>query len=396
MLKTLNRRILDRFGREIKLKGFNLGGWLSMEGYILGGRNISEREFLYTLSSKWPGKRVEELIRHFRSTFIKKDDLKNIQAFGFNCIRLPLHYKLFTTGKLNYGISYIKYFANLCKKNRIYCILDLHSAPGSQNADWHSDSLGKSFLWSNKRFQNQVISIWESLADCFKHEETIAGYNLLNEPVTDKNNMLKNLYRALFKSIRSIDKKHIIFLDGNIWSQDFSFLDSSLIDNTVLSPHFYLPISYVMNFMPDFHYPGLIEKKYWDKNVLRMILKKYYDLGTRFNVPVMIGEFGINLTPSLSRGEAKWLDDVLSIFDKFDFHWTYWSYKSIQNSYLPSGLFYYSENPRWVNREGPNFGWENYVNLNPAELNNLYSSWDTKNFKLNKDLLLLLKKHINS
>ena len=30
---------------EEKLRGVNLGGWLLMEGYLLGGRNIPEREF---------------------------------------------------------------------------------------------------------------------------------------------------------------------------------------------------------------------------------------------------------------------------------------------------------------------------------------------------------------
>ena len=31
--------------KDERLKGVNIGGWLLMEGYLLGGRNIPEQEF---------------------------------------------------------------------------------------------------------------------------------------------------------------------------------------------------------------------------------------------------------------------------------------------------------------------------------------------------------------
>lgn len=70
----------------------------------------------------------------------------------------------------------------------------------------------------------------------------VAGYNLLNEPVTDKTDMLKKYYKDAIKEIHSVDKNHLIFLDGNCWSQDSSFLDNSFGRQIVLSPHYYHPI----------------------------------------------------------------------------------------------------------------------------------------------------------
>ena len=44
-LKTSGSRIVDESGKEVVLKGVNLGGWLMMEGYMFGGRNTPEHEF---------------------------------------------------------------------------------------------------------------------------------------------------------------------------------------------------------------------------------------------------------------------------------------------------------------------------------------------------------------
>ena len=44
-----NGKIINAAGKKVSLKGVNFGGWLMMEGYILGGRNIPEHVFLRKL-----------------------------------------------------------------------------------------------------------------------------------------------------------------------------------------------------------------------------------------------------------------------------------------------------------------------------------------------------------
>ena len=37
------------------------------------------------------------------------------------------------------GFKHLDRVINLCAKHGIYTILDLHTAPGGQNTDWHAD-----------------------------------------------------------------------------------------------------------------------------------------------------------------------------------------------------------------------------------------------------------------
>ena len=52
----------------------------------------------------------------------------------------------------------------LCAKHDIYTILDLHTAPGSQNTDWHSDACTRiPKFCDHKDFQDRVHWLWGEL-----------------------------------------------------------------------------------------------------------------------------------------------------------------------------------------------------------------------------------------
>jgi aryl-phospho-beta-D-glucosidase BglC (GH1 family) len=40
------------------------------------------------------------------------------------------------------GFKHLDRVINICAQHGIYTILDLHTAPGGQNTDWHSDHGG--------------------------------------------------------------------------------------------------------------------------------------------------------------------------------------------------------------------------------------------------------------
>ena len=132
MLKTRNSTIINSKGRKVFLRGVNLGGWLMMEGYILHGRNIAEKIFKAEFKKRCGQKELDNFARLYRDNFITESDFRNISSLGFNCIRLPFNYRL--TEKAG-GLKILKKAVRLCEKYRIYCILDMHAAPGSQNED---------------------------------------------------------------------------------------------------------------------------------------------------------------------------------------------------------------------------------------------------------------------
>lgn len=71
-----------------------MGGWLMMEGYILGGRNIAEQQFKADFNERF-GKAARGLFEKlFRSTFIQEKDFKNLSGMQANCVRLPFNARL--------------------------------------------------------------------------------------------------------------------------------------------------------------------------------------------------------------------------------------------------------------------------------------------------------------
>lgn len=62
-------------------------------------------------------------------------------------------------------------------------ILDLHSLPGGQNPDWHSDNPSNwAGFWEERDYQDRVVWLWEQVAGRYKDNEWVAGYNPVNEP----------------------------------------------------------------------------------------------------------------------------------------------------------------------------------------------------------------------
>ena len=108
--------------------------------------------------------------------------------------------------------------------------------------DWHSDNATHyAALWDHRDFQDRVVWLWEELAEHYKNNAWIAGYNVLNEPCDPLHTRVINLYDRLHASIRKIDSQHTIFLDGNTFASDFSQFGDAYKnwDNTAYSIHDY-------------------------------------------------------------------------------------------------------------------------------------------------------------
>jgi aryl-phospho-beta-D-glucosidase BglC (GH1 family) len=391
MLRVEKENIVDSRGQKIILKGLNLGGWLMMEGYILGGSNIPQHQFEQEFAQRLGRKELKNFLWAFRENFITETDFRNIKSKGFNCLRVPFNCRLIS-GKE--GILYLDKVVTLSKKYKLYCILDMHAAPGSQNQDWHSDSAGESLLWKNKRNQKEFLNLWGFIVDRYKDQPYVAGYDVLNEPVNRRTSEILALYKEAVRFIRRYDKNHILFLEGNLWAQEVEFLGSPWVENLVYSIHFYQPLDFVFNFVRNLQYPGFIQGRYWSRETIEKTLLRYYCLKKKWRLPIYVGEFGQNSKCTYCHQEIRWLLDTLQVFKKFGFHWTYWTYKATAAGIYPDGLYQYQRNPLWLNRQGPQTGWRTYYNLWSRFKKQIIQSWRTKNFIPNKTLLAVLTSFI--
>ncbi len=398
-LKVNGTRIVDEDGKDVLLKGVNLGGWLMMEGYMFGGRNTPEHDFRSSFEKALGRSALDDFITSFRDTFIREEDIKTIKSWGANCVRLPFNYRLIEFEDRPYslnedGLKYLDRAVGWCEKYGLYCILDLHAAPGAQNNAWHSDSYGKVGLFDNEQDRDRYLRLWFFLADRYRECPNIAGYDILNEPDVGvlEEHKVRSLYEAATVEIRSTDTKHIIFLEGNMWAQRLEFLGNPKDHNTAYSIHNYAPLNFTHHFEQGLHYPGKVYGIMWNKNRFDMLAGAYSAFAEKANVPLYLGEFGVHVRDGYY-GEADWVEDMLASCEKYRFSWTYWNYKTVANLAYPDGIYRYTANPAWVNRQGPVAGWETFASLWPKEKGSIIFSWRTENFPRNDRILSVLKKY---
>ena len=379
-------------------KGVNLGSWLLMEGYILGGANIAESKFKSKFEKRYGKKELTRFESLFRDNFITKQDFQRIALLGANVIRVPFNYRLLEKSPYVYsrkGFGYLDKVFSWAKHYGLGVILDLHAAPGAQNCDWHADSDGRALLWEKQARQNRTCALWQKIADRFKDQPALVGYDVLNEPVLGSRSTqtLKKFYQKVIKSIRTVDKKSIIFLEGDIWAQRIDFLTSLIQENIALSIHTYQPLNYTFNFTPFYQFPGKIDGIIWNKTRIHKYLEPYSKFSRKNKVRIFVGEFGINWRGGFW-GEVNWLEAILKAFADFGFSYTYWTYKAVANQVFPDGLYQQVANCKYINRQGPTHGWDTYLEHWKNDKKSIVNFWKTKNFVPNQKLINTLRRFL--
>ena len=94
------------------------------------------------------------------------------------------------------GFKHLDRVVEACARHGIYTILDLHAAPGYQNQHWHSDNPTHiALFWQHRHFQDRTVWLWERLAEHYRSNAWVAGYNVLNEPADPTEQRIGPFYR---------------------------------------------------------------------------------------------------------------------------------------------------------------------------------------------------------
>lgn len=324
-LKADGKRIVNEKGENVLLRGFGLGGWMLQEGYMLkinkDGQQYRIRERLEDLMG---ARQTQEFYDAWLNNHTRKIDIDSLKAWGFNSVRLPMHYNLYTlpvekepvAGKntwIDRGFALTDSLLSWCKANNMYLILDLHATPGGQGNDTNiSDrDASKPMLWESEANQQKMIALWAKLADRYKNDPWIGAYDIINEPnygfsnpAEDKNGTkekvnapLKKLMVDVTKAIRAVDQKHIIIIEGNGWGNNYNGIFPLWDKNIVLSFH-----------------------KYWNYNdqasIAHMVKAREEQ-----NVPIWLGETGEN--------SNTWFTDAIRLLEKNNIGWAWWPLKKV-------------------------------------------------------------------
>ncbi|KAA6325763.1 Endoglucanase [termite gut metagenome] len=329
-------------GGKLLIKGTNLGNWLNPEGYMFNFKKTNSGRFINEMFCQLVGPDfVAEFWKAFKDNYITRNDIQFLKRTGSNTIRLPFHYKLFTdedymglTANQD-GFARVDSVVKWCREEGLYLILDMHDAPGGQTGDNIDDSYGYPWLFESEASQQLYRSIWRKIANYYKDEPVILGYEFLNEPIApyfenmeELNGKLETLYKIGVSAIREVDNNHIVLLGGAQWNGNFKpFKDSKFDDKLMYTCH-----------------------RYGGKPTSEAI-HNFISFRDSVNLPMYMGEIGHNTD--------EWIADFCRTMEENNIGWTFWPYKKMDGSSFVGitppenwdSIIAFSESPRTTYKE---------------------------------------------
>lgn len=316
-LRVEGHRIVNTAGEEVRLRGVNAGTWLLIEPWMILMSDhpdvVAEKDIWDILDHRFGREKKLELIRVYRENFFTEQDVARIADLGLNCLRVPIWWRAVSDPDYGGDMAYLDRVIEWCSKNGIYVILDLHGAPGGQNdLGAIAGERNNADLWKQEIFKEQSVEWWEQVAERYKGNPVVAGFDLLNEAVSATMDDLVDLYDRMYHAIRKIDPYRILIIEDGLLG--FHRLPRPLDmgwDNVVYSIHYY----------PQNTEEGI--------NAPAQDFHRMHRSALWFGVPMYMGEFN---SIQLDRGGAASFLRHMEVFDYFGWSWTWWSFKKIEDN----------------------------------------------------------------
>jgi hypothetical protein len=322
-LHTRGQDIIDQQGQKVLLRGVGLGNWMLPEGYMwkFGNQGDRPRKIEKLVSDLLGPEKAKEFWTGFRSHYVAETDIQKIAELGYNSVRPALNSRLFLTENgtctgSEEGFSLLDHLVTWCRAHRVYVIIDMHGAPGGQTGQNIDDSANdQPELFMEQKYQEQLVTLWRTIAQRYKNEPTVAGYDLLNEPLPERTGAektykakLEPLYQRIAAAIRQVDPKHMLIVEGADWANDWSVFSQPFDKNLVYQFHYYC----------------------WDNPAVLKPITRYLDYRARFNAPVWVGETG-------ERDNAIYWATT-EYFEANNIGWSFWPWKKMDTRNTPYSI----------------------------------------------------------
>lgn len=330
-------------GEKLFIVGTNLGNWLNPEGYMFGLKRTNSAWMIDEMLCEMVGPDfTAKFWQGFKDNYITRSDIEFIARTGANTIRLPFNYKLFTdedymglTAKQD-GFARIDSVIDWCRDNGLYLVLDMHDCPGGQTGDNIDNGHGYPWLFESEYSQQLFCKVWQDIANRYKNEPVILGYELMNEPIApffdnkeDLNAKLEPLYKRAVSAIRKVDTNHIILLGGAQWNSIFTMFQDWTFDHNIM---------YTCH-----RYGG---------DATTEAIRSFIDFRDKTGLPMYMGEIGHNTD--------EWQADFVKVMRENNIGYTFWPYKKLDGSCMmaitrpaewDSIIVKFSETPRGTYKE---------------------------------------------
>lgn len=288
-LHTQGTDIVNDNGEKVILRSVGLKNWTLPEGSMWQfGEKVDSPHKIEALVEELIGAdEANEFWNKYRANYITEADIIRIKELGFNAVRPTLNGQLFLNQDDNEGFILLENLVNWCRKHQLYVIIDLYSTTGD----------------------DAFVKLWATIAEKYKDDPTIAAYDILNEPLHNKNDSLAEpLYKKLTSEIRKKDQKHMITLAGIEQVNNWDIFSEAFDDNTFYQFHYYC--SDTIAKLKDINY----------------FLTKRDELG----VPIWVGETGDR------NATVYW--GATQTFEQHNVGWSFWAWKKMEENSTPYAI----------------------------------------------------------
>ncbi len=339
------------------------------------------------------------------------DDAAFLAANGFNAVRLGVIWAGVEPepGVIDYGyLASLQQTVQMLANHNIVAILDMHqdlysgSLGGDGAPDWavltgglpnvEAGFPGSYFVspaqnhawdafWANSNgpdeigLQNHYALMWQAVANYFKGEPNVAGYEIMNEPWAGTQTLgsllgnpyfdaqqLTPFYNQITEAIRSVDPNKTVFFGPTTLEASLpvpNHLGTVDDDNTVFSFHHYCMVNAL--------FPTLSFGCDWNADVSFGFAMDY---AQEHNIPALLSEFGAtNNIPAINAG--------MNAANQHLIGWTEWAYTGgdiTSTSPNDQALVYDLTKPP----DGDNVNWDKLDALSqpyPQVISGIPTSW---------------------
>lgn len=249
------------------------------------------------------------------------------KSHHLNTIRLAFYNVRFNS-KMNRPIDieehirqHIEPVIDAARRNDLYVILDDHEYFHEKIDEKNARGRQKSRIWS-KETLDKWVNNWTKVADRYKDNPTVLGYELLNEPFEIPPEQVREFYQRCIKAIRKVDKKHIIIVGGCDWSHARSMEKTwGPVAGKIDEP--YNNVVFAFHDYPKDNRPPVVQK-----HITRF--------RNKYNVPVLCTEFGATHWMYDETDCRKFISGMLAMCAKEDVGWMIWALKTLEDQPVDS------------------------------------------------------------
>ena len=333
LLRVADDRIVDARGDPVYLRGSQ-----GVEFYSVD----TDWYFQATLTRGEDPAQLDRYAIDLHRYTLTDFDLREFRAVGANVVRL--WFQLHEIEKRPYrysetALALLEATVNAFGEQGIYVIPVLGGTGQNPFVDSQPYLKRGMGLWDQRNgIWERTVALWGVLAERFKSNPYVAGYDLINEPQAPDKATLHAYYQDVIRAIRARDRTHILFLETDVTKAVQHQIGGRYDDgNLAVSFHFYYPADFTLLHDPDptLSYPGnyrlclpqrACSVERWDRGTLARLFDIALQLPELRGKPVFMGEFGADASRD-GRGARRWLADVLSLMNERGLHYTLHRYK---------------------------------------------------------------------